>query len=208
MARNPNKRQCSATSKHTGERCKSWAVPGKNVCRFHGGLSPGGGKGNKNALKTGEYEKILVNTLDDDEKIFFDSIEPDPLKECQEKIKLLKVRELRMLRRIKELREKASSNDKTAMLTVSASQTKTESTDKDGDITTTKTASAQTRSPESAILEVEEALTRVQNELGRWVDRLAKLKAEGAGEEENVPDRVEITIVDGRKPCPEQQGQH
>ena len=177
------------------------------MCRFHGGRSTGPSKGSKNALRTGEHESILVQTLDGDEKEYFDSIEPDPFAECQEKIKLLKVREVRMMRRIKILRDKSSHTDKSAMLTVSASQTKTETIDKDGVATTTKTASAQTRAPESAILEVEEALTRVQNELGRWVDRLAKLKAEGAGEDENAPDRVEVTIIDGRKPCQESQDQ-
>jgi len=207
MPRNPDKKRCTATSKRSGEQCKNWAVPGKNVCRFHGGKSNGAPKNNKNALKTGAYESILVDTMDDDEKKYFASIQPDPLKECEEKIRLLKIRELRMMRRIKDLRAKASHGDKMAMETVAASQTKTETTSQGGEKTTVKSATAQTRSPETAILEVEEALTRVQNELGRWVDRLAKLRAEGVGEDENVPDRVEITIVDGRKPCPEPQSQ-
>ena len=29
--------QCTATAKTTGERCKQPAVPGADVCRFHGG---------------------------------------------------------------------------------------------------------------------------------------------------------------------------
>lgn len=29
--------QCTATAKSTGERCKNAAIPGGNVCRFHGG---------------------------------------------------------------------------------------------------------------------------------------------------------------------------
>lgn len=32
----PNARQCSATSKRTGKRCKAPAVRGSSVCRFHG----------------------------------------------------------------------------------------------------------------------------------------------------------------------------
>lgn len=207
MPRNPDKKRCTATSKRSGEQCKNWAVPGKNVCRFHGGKSNGAPKNNKNALKTGAYESILVDTMDDDEKIYFASIQPDPLKECEEKIRLLKIRELRMMTRIKNLREQAKRTDKTAFETVSSSQAQSEELDKEGKSKTTKTFSAQKRSPESAMLDVEEALTRVQNELGRWVDRLAKLRAEGAGEDENAPDRVEVTIVDGRKPCQESQDQ-
>ncbi len=37
----PNGR-CTADSKSTGERCKQQAVPGKRVCRYHGGRSKGG----------------------------------------------------------------------------------------------------------------------------------------------------------------------
>ena len=29
--------KCSATSKRTGKRCGAWAVPGLNVCKWHGG---------------------------------------------------------------------------------------------------------------------------------------------------------------------------
>ena len=32
--------QCTARSKGTGERCKRTAMPGLNVCRYHGGLTP------------------------------------------------------------------------------------------------------------------------------------------------------------------------
>ena len=40
----PNAKQCSATSKRSGERCKGPAVTGWNVCRFHGarGGAPAG----------------------------------------------------------------------------------------------------------------------------------------------------------------------
>lgn len=34
-------RRCTARSKQRGERCKLYAVPGKTVCRFHGGRSTG-----------------------------------------------------------------------------------------------------------------------------------------------------------------------
>lgn len=32
--------QCTATASSTGERCKQPAIPGSNVCRFHGGSAP------------------------------------------------------------------------------------------------------------------------------------------------------------------------
>jgi hypothetical protein len=32
--------QCTATASSTGKRCKQPAIPGGNVCRFHGGSAP------------------------------------------------------------------------------------------------------------------------------------------------------------------------
>jgi len=32
--------RCTATASSTGERCKNSAIPGGNVCRFHGGSAP------------------------------------------------------------------------------------------------------------------------------------------------------------------------
>ena len=33
--------QCQAKSKRTGEQCGNYAIKGKRVCKFHGGLSTG-----------------------------------------------------------------------------------------------------------------------------------------------------------------------
>lgn len=63
MARNPDKKRCKAKSKQTGERCKNWATPGKDVCRFHGGKSTGAPpaklKKNTNSKKHGLFAKYL-----------------------------------------------------------------------------------------------------------------------------------------------------
>jgi len=32
--------RCTATSKQSGDRCRNKAIPGGNVCRFHGGDAP------------------------------------------------------------------------------------------------------------------------------------------------------------------------
>lgn len=52
---------CSATSKTTGNQCKQPVVPGREVCRFHGGKTPRG-----LALpqtKSGRYSKDLPQRL-------------------------------------------------------------------------------------------------------------------------------------------------
>ena len=57
-------RQCTATSKTTGERCKQPAAPGHNVCRYHG-AEGGAPKSNLNALIHGAY---VARVLTDDEE--------------------------------------------------------------------------------------------------------------------------------------------
>jgi len=58
LAKNPNKKRCTATSKSTGDRCKNWATPGFNVCRFHGSRG-GAPKKNSNARTHGLFAKYL-----------------------------------------------------------------------------------------------------------------------------------------------------
>lgn len=49
--------QCTAHAKHTGERCRLAATPGREVCRFHGGKSLRGVA--SPSFKTGKYAKDL-----------------------------------------------------------------------------------------------------------------------------------------------------
>lgn len=110
MARNPDKRRCKAKNRK-GEQCKNWAKPGWEVCHYHGA---GGGAppGNKNAVKTGEYETILLDALDDDERVLFHAVDTDVLKQIDEELRLITIRERRMLQRLNGLR---SSGDQFGM---------------------------------------------------------------------------------------------
>lgn len=54
-------RRCCAKSKQTGQRCGCWAVPGKKVCRFHGGRTPTGTASPH--FKTGRYCRYLPDNL-------------------------------------------------------------------------------------------------------------------------------------------------
>lgn len=52
--------RCSATSKRTGSRCRSPAVKGWNVCRFHGARS-GAPSGEANgSYRTGQFTKEAI----------------------------------------------------------------------------------------------------------------------------------------------------
>ncbi|MBO8169333.1 MAG: hypothetical protein H0Z35_09150 [Thermoanaerobacteraceae bacterium] len=159
MARNPNKKRCKARSKRTGKQCKNWAKPGWDVCHYHGA---GGGapKGNKNAVTTGEYETIWLDTLDDEERVLFDKIKTDVLKQLDEEIKLMTIRERRMMQRIQRLRQ--------ADFTVVKIKQGTEKG--------RKTDIQESEGTLGQIQAIEEALTRVQEKKAKLLDLKHKIE--------------------------------
>ncbi|EFU03439.1 phage terminase small subunit, partial [Enterococcus faecalis] len=58
--------------------------------------------GNKNAIKTGEYETIFADMLSDEEKDIYSNLNDDPFFILDEEIRILKIRQYRMLKRIKD----------------------------------------------------------------------------------------------------------
>jgi hypothetical protein len=54
-------RQCEATSKRSGERCRKHAMRGRNVCMSHGGKTPRGAASPH--FKTGRYSRSLPGRL-------------------------------------------------------------------------------------------------------------------------------------------------
>lgn len=84
-------------------------------CKLHGGKSTGPKdkqkqsermKGNKNALKTGEYETISYDTLLEDEKELFNLVPEDPLTQVKGRFKLLEFRTRRLMKRYNDEMEK------------------------------------------------------------------------------------------------------
>ena len=53
--------------------------------------------GNKNAIKTGEYEIIFADMLSDEEKDIYSNLNDDPFFILNDEIRLLKVRQFRMM---------------------------------------------------------------------------------------------------------------
>jgi len=89
-------KQCCATNKRGG-RPGNWNAVGNS-----GGAAP---PGNKNALKTGEFETLLFDTLEEDEKLLAGLIQPDKQQLLLQEIRLLTIRERRMLKRIEAIRQ-------------------------------------------------------------------------------------------------------
>ena len=74
----------------------------QNAIGNHGGAAP---EGNKNAVTTGEFETLLFDCLDPEEKKLAAAVPNDKEQLLFQEIQLLTVRERRMLKRIENLRQ-------------------------------------------------------------------------------------------------------
>lgn len=88
------------SNKNAERSNKGGAPPGnKNGVGNKGGAAP---RGNKNALKTGEFETIFADTLSDEEKEIYSNLSDNPSLILIEEVRLLKIRQHRMMKRIKD----------------------------------------------------------------------------------------------------------
>ncbi|WP_142954474.1 phage terminase small subunit, partial [Enterococcus faecalis] len=82
---------------------KGGAPPGnKNAIGNKGNKNASPPKQNKNAVKTGEFETIFADLLSDEEKDIYSTMNDDPFFVLEEEIRILKIRQYRMLKRIKD----------------------------------------------------------------------------------------------------------
>lgn len=159
--------------------------------------SSGGPPGNKKAVKTGEFEALLFDCLDEDEKRLVAGTPKDKQRLLLQEIGLSSVRERRMLKRIKAIQESIGHLDNgepiEGMTLVKWKR------DADGD-------EKEYHSKVSQIQAIEEALTRVQARKQRAIESLHKFgfddaqirletkrvelaaRASGEMEEEEAPD--------------------
>ncbi len=176
---------CGAKTRKGG-RCKQ--KPMKNGrCYLHGGKSTGPPKGSQNALKTGEYETILVETLDQDERELFDRVSTDKKNLLEEELQLITFREHRILDLISRYREQLGE-----LLLVS--EENTDGTGPEGPVNITK---QKREAVEISIIRCEEALTRVQAQKRRLIDLAHKMQLEDDGD--SPLDRLAESIAGLRK---------
>ncbi|MCY7570957.1 phage terminase small subunit [Bacillus pumilus] len=144
------------------------APPGnQNAKGNRGGAAP---KGNKNSFKTGEYETIMFEYMDEKEQKLFTEIETDPLYQIDLSIRLLSVRETRMMRLINKYENGLTDKQRTVLQQMRKMKDVVQAPDKNGlikavPITNERLAVVQieeTDSPQlEKILSIEDALTRV-----------------------------------------------
>ncbi|EMF0312485.1 small subunit of terminase [Enterococcus faecium] len=136
-------------------------------------------KRNKNALKTGEYETIFFDTLSDDEKDIYSSLNDDPSFVLSEEIRLLKIRQFRMMKRIQQA--EAGLNDEEVERLQQLRKIKTP-IEKNGkkleikrEVMQDVQISRKTHRKIDDILSIEDSLTRISNQLAKAIKQMNEL---------------------------------
>lgn len=176
------------------EELKGNVTNGKSNVTNRGGAPPGNKNaegnrgnsraaapvGNKNALKTGEYETIFADYLTDEEKGVYQSIADDPFFVISEEVRLLKVRQMRMMRRIAAAEKGLTEKETEELFELRVRKTLVESK-KHGKIKIDVPELVLTERREKSfrkiedILAIEDSLTRISIQLQRAVKQLTDL---------------------------------
>ena len=142
----------------------------KNAAGNKGGAAP---KGNKNAVTTGEYESLMWDFLDEDERELFEAVETDPLYQIDVTIRELSLRQRRMMKRIKTLNDGLTDRERKVIQEL-MDQKDIHVIERDGvevrvPVKTSALVVTQVEETEQRkiddILSLEEALTRVTDKL-------------------------------------------
>jgi uncharacterized protein YjcR len=161
----------------------------KNAVGNKGGAAP---KENKNAVKTGEFETLFFDALEEDEKQLISLIQLDKEQLLLQEIQLLTVRERRMLKRIEDIKQAAETQKSENTMGMTAvkfkSSTEEDSTEYTGIL--------------GQIQSVEDALTRVQARKQKAIDSLHRYGYDDARLELEVM-RLELEIM--KQDNPEQE---
>lgn len=201
---------------------KRGAQPGNKNARGHGAPKgnsngvgnrggPGGPIGNKKAVTTGEYETIWFDCLTEEEQSLCGSINTDTLAQVEEDIRLITIRERRMMERIRKLMNGLTETERKVLQELHVEKKPIEVYDEktrhskvvvvpDPKMVTTEIRETEYRAIDD-IIKQEEALTRVQEKK----TRLLALKHEIEIENKNVEEqqlkleklRAEITKLKG-----------
>jgi len=177
------KGNCGAKTRR-GTKCKG--IPMKNGrCRMHGGKTPKKDGGSGRPPTTGEYETIYFDSLDKEEKEFVKVINTNTLEQIEMAVKLLTVRERRMMQRIANLRDNGVEYVTTGTLVTDLKGYKyqideltkeplkhlpKEEYDKAKNVNTTKENKLE------MIQRIEDALSRVQEKKTRLLDLKHKVE--------------------------------
>ena len=177
------KNNCSTSKDKCSTTNKSGAPPGNQNAKGNKGNSRASPPaGNKNAVKTGEHETIFLEYLSDEEREVYSSLSEDPLFILTEEIRLLKIRQRRMMMRISNAEQGLNLVEKERLYELRGRRQFIDS-EKGGkkvavevpQMQITKKREKEVRKIED-ILRIEEALTRISNALTKSIKQLKELE--------------------------------
>ncbi|MEY8356806.1 phage terminase small subunit [Lachnospiraceae bacterium 54-53] len=161
----------------------------KNAIGNKGGAAP---EKNKNAVKTGEFEALFFDALEEDEKQLISMVQLDKEQLLLQEIQLLTVRERRMLKRIEDIKQAAADQIESDAPGMTAVKYRIGI-----DENTTEYTGAL-----GQIQSVEDALTRVQARKQKAIDSLHRYGYDDARLELEMM-KVELEIMKQDNPDPE-----
>ena len=130
----------------------------------------GGAKGNTNGQTTGEYTKICLETLTQEEREIFFGIKEDPLKIISDNIRLLMIRERRMLFNLEDLKKQKEVVEIDEHIVLRKGD--------DPANPSVREVTKRKRLLIDKIIACEDAITRVQEQLMKTIERQQKMLAE------------------------------
>lgn len=157
-------------------------------------------KRNKNALKTGEYETIFFDTLTDNEKDIYSSLNDDPSFALSEEIRLLKIRQLRMMKRIQQAESGLNDEEIERLQQLRNIKTPLDVGGKKleikREVMQDVQVSRKTYRKIDDILSIEDALTRISNQLTKAIKQLNALATEESRNKvyNNQANKLEVEI--------------
>ncbi|HAR0897386.1 TPA: small subunit of terminase [Enterococcus faecium] len=135
--------------------------------------------GNKNALKTGEYETIFFETLSDEEKDIYSSLNDNPSFVLSEEIRLLKIRQFRMMKRIQQAEAGLNDEEVERLQQLRKIKNLIEKNGKKLEIKREVMQDVQISRKKHRkiddILSIEDSLTRISNQLAKAIKQMNEL---------------------------------
>lgn len=163
----------------------------KNAIGNKGGH--GGPYGNKKAVTTGEYETIWFDCLTEEERALCNFINTDKLAQVEEEIRLITIRERRMMERIKKITDGLTEKERKTLQELQVQKNAVEVYDEktgtskivtvpESKLVVTEITETQPRKIDD-IIKIEEALTRVQEKKTRLLTLKHTIEAASQGSE-------------------------
>lgn len=168
--------------KKNAERSKRGGAPkgNQNAKGNKGNSRASPPKKNKNAVKTGEYETIFADQLTDEEKDLYSNMDTDPFFVLSEEINILRIRQRRMMQRIAKAEQGLNDSEVQMLYELRGrkkcieSQGRKVSVGQQPELIMTEKKEKATPKIET-ILRLEDALTRVSNQLVKALRQQADL---------------------------------